>query len=422
MKKAFLLNVAGIAAILFSAGSINAQIIDCNIFMQGTYLEVGINNNGAFGTSADAPTWYHANVYDTMYNPCTGSYSVPLGLGFVADPARDGWGTGSPAYYGDFIMPGTPHEGWGISDLSGTGYAYASYYDVSGASGYSGPLTGANTTYTIIGTTKQAVWTGQLTTDTLLITQTTTIDTTNLFFLVHIDFVNGGSSTIDSFYYMRTVNAHNDEVASSNPNTMNKIEHQLPNTSNLSVVSAKGTVYTDMYMELGTNDLRAKAFIIKYTPLPTGTFASIYYEDTANYMYADSLLANTGMGLVFRIPTMGPGGSTSIDYGYAFKGGLLDSVLQDTSISLATKPVKNKTQHVSVYPNPTSDIVNVAGLNTGDRVTLYDIMGRTIGEKQIAQGQTAQAITTGQLATGIYILVVKDAAGNELTRVPVSKL
>ena len=36
------------------------------------------------------------------------------GLNFIADSDMDGWGAGTPEYCGDYAIPGSPVEGWGI--------------------------------------------------------------------------------------------------------------------------------------------------------------------------------------------------------------------------------------------------------------------------------------------------------------------
>jgi hypothetical protein len=425
MKGTLLSRVTGLAvcAALFSIHS-NGQLVNCNTFLKGNYVEAGVNNNGAFGTSVAAPTGYHANVADTMYNPCTLSYSVPLGLGFVADPNKDGWSVGTPAMYGDYIAPRTPNEGWIISDATGTGKAYASYYKISGASGYSGSLNGANASYSTTGTLRQGVWGGALTTDTLTVQQTTTLDTNNLYLTLHIRFQNMGSRTIDSFFYLRSVNAHSDQTLSGRYYTKNKIEHQLPNPANLTLVSATGTSDTTAYMALGTKDMRARGFLIKRAVMPpSGTLASVYYGDTS-YVYAegDTMTADAAMGLVFRFGLMGPGDSITIDFGYSFKGGVLDTALDTVTLPLHSIANANKGANITAYPNPAGDVINITGLSQGDHVTVYDIVGRPMMQSQMTGTNGITPLTTGNLPAGIYILTVRDADGNMLKRLPIRKL
>ncbi|MGB5439563.1 MAG: DUF4347 domain-containing protein, partial [Gammaproteobacteria bacterium] len=69
------------------------------VFLQGDFLEVGIHAAGSFGTTGDAPAGFHPLVD-----------GVDSRLGFVADPDRDGWTTGTPAQIGDYFLPGDPEE------------------------------------------------------------------------------------------------------------------------------------------------------------------------------------------------------------------------------------------------------------------------------------------------------------------------
>jgi hypothetical protein len=423
MKNTSLLKLIAITAIILLASDTNAQMVSCNVFMQGNYLELGINSNGAFGTSVNAPVGYHADVNDTMYDPCTGAFSVPLGLGFVADPSKTGWST----YYGDYVMPRTPNEGWGISDISGTGFGYASYLHTSGATGYSGPVNGASVSYTVSGAKKIGVWAGQLTTDSLSFVQTTTLDTAKLYMLQHIKFVNVGSATIDSFFYIRTVNPHSDWVMSSIYSTVNKIEAQLPNLSGLTLVSGTGTTDTSAYMAMATKNTNVRGFIIKHSVLPVaGTLASVYYRDTAHYLYGagDTLTEDGGMGLIWRFGGLGAGDSVTLDYGYSFKGGVIDTVLHIDTVEHHALVTNNtgKASTLSVYPNPTKDLINISGLRQGGYVNVYDFYGRSMLQKQMPGGQPVSTVSIGNLPTGIYMLVIKDSNGITLLRTTVQKM
>ena len=92
--------VAGAFCALGFAHTALAQVAAGDAFLKGTYLEVGISSCGTFGTSTPPPpTGYHNNEAT---------------LGFVADASQDGWGAGSPAFCGDFFVPGTPEEGWNL--------------------------------------------------------------------------------------------------------------------------------------------------------------------------------------------------------------------------------------------------------------------------------------------------------------------
>ena len=70
-----------------------------DVFLGGNYIEVGVSQRGSFGTSSVAPASF-------------GSHALG-GLGLMAD--GDGWNTGNKPTTGDFFLPGTPEERWGIA-------------------------------------------------------------------------------------------------------------------------------------------------------------------------------------------------------------------------------------------------------------------------------------------------------------------
>ncbi|MBI4928357.1 MAG: Ig-like domain-containing protein, partial [Anaerolineae bacterium] len=82
-------------------------------YIQGTYVEIGINNNGYFGAAApNAPAGFHDN--ESRF------------LGFVADYQKDGWTNGTPNFGGDYFTPGTEYEGFGIACTGGSAANYGS--------------------------------------------------------------------------------------------------------------------------------------------------------------------------------------------------------------------------------------------------------------------------------------------------------
>ena len=45
------------------------------------------------------------------------------GVGFIADYGKDGFSTGSPAYAGDYFLPGSPLEGWQVEYTTPSGFS-----------------------------------------------------------------------------------------------------------------------------------------------------------------------------------------------------------------------------------------------------------------------------------------------------------
>jgi len=80
-----------VALSLFAGGKASAQLVGTDCFLQGRYVEVGINQMGGFG-ACTSPMTYHPHV-------CCGTATAftPGGnLDAVVDWGHDGWSVGSP--------------------------------------------------------------------------------------------------------------------------------------------------------------------------------------------------------------------------------------------------------------------------------------------------------------------------------------
>ena len=94
-------------------GARSATNSNGDVFLGGNYLEIGVSKGGSFGTSAEAPASF--NSHATERN----AYR----LGLMID--GDGFDVGEPPTTGDFFLPGTPEERFGVGyKIDGTTYQY----------------------------------------------------------------------------------------------------------------------------------------------------------------------------------------------------------------------------------------------------------------------------------------------------------
>jgi hypothetical protein len=91
-----------------------------------------------------------------------------------------------------------------------------------------------------------------------------------------------------------------------------------------------------------------------------------------------------------------------------------------TALSLKVKNV-NANTGVKVYPNPSAGMINVTGLNTGDQVSIIDMMGNISGLNGSVSGTGNDHFTLNGVPPGNYLLQVKDLNGNVTARVKVQK-
>jgi gliding motility-associated-like protein len=279
-------------------------------------------------------------------------------LGFVADYGKDGWTTGSPAYFGDYFMPGAVQEGFSVQVNGVRANAWSNNYQSTGP-GFTGPLTGTNISLQPTATETRAVWQGMMST-TLLVRQTIILKKTKSYFVSNVVLKNTGTDTLKKIYYQRTVDPDNEVSISGNYTTTNKIAYQLPNPYNKTLVTATGTTYRNAYLGLGTKDCQAKCFVVGSGLFATADLESAY-NGTSGYYYVDSTIADVGIGLVFKIGTLAPGDSTSFSYAYILNEADLDDAFMETEPGFSYNGTFYPSGSVIVKPTGTVvpiDIVN----------------------------------------------------------------
>lgn len=290
-----------------------AQLVSGDVFLQGNHVEVGIAPNGAFGSGGNAPSGYHPR----------GS----SGIGFVADPAKDGWTTGTPTYFGDYFLPGTPQEGW---DISIDGISHSAWRGL-GSTSMTGSLTGNNTGYATIGSKKTGTWKGNV--GDLEITQTTSLQSNKLYFVVNVEFYNSGTTTLRNIYYNRSVDPDNEQTLTGSFTTKNKIVFKLPGSpSNKTLVTGVGLDYPNAYLGLGTKDCRAKPYIIPSSLYPVTDLEDLYEGSgsASGFLYDTTSFTNdVGIGIVFKLDSLPAGKSTSVAFAYILREIDLDSAFLD---------------------------------------------------------------------------------------------
>jgi gliding motility-associated-like protein len=304
-----------------------AQMIGADIFMQGNFVEEGIATNGAYGTAGNAPGSYHAR-------PDFGLVGGPLG--FVADPAKDGWmvsSPGYPTYFGDYFLPGTPQEGWDIQVNGSRGEAWRGV----SATSFTGGLTGSNSSYTATATQKTAVWNGSF--GNLAIRQTTMQKIDKVYFVARIELTNTGPTTLTNIYYNRSLDPEPDATIGGNYSSDKRIIFQPTVLSKNCLIVATGQDYVNAYVGLGSKDCRAKCYITS-TYTPDAPLNNVYGQSgsAAGYIYNVNGFssANTSMGIVFNVGNLAPGEKTELAFAYILKQADLDSALSETAPSFVT--------------------------------------------------------------------------------------
>jgi gliding motility-associated-like protein len=319
----------------FFSVSGQSQLLSGNAFLQGSFVEVGINQCGSFGTTNNAPAGFHARS-GAAASPTTNQ----LNLGFVADIGKDGWTVGTPRYAGDYFLPFTPRVGWGISfngnhyRVERTGSSVTNCITLAPAVP---PFPGSNISVTSNAQQSVATWSG--TANGLQLEKIVTVKREALFFTVKIKLKNTGATTLNNIYYGDYVNPdhgfYNNDVASGNAATTNSIVHQI-NTDNQSLVQSIAT-NNQYYLGIGSKDCRSKVFrgVNNYfDPNPTnvqqwydGSIAGIGYTGADN----PAPLTNSIIGIGFDAGSLNAGDSTSFLFTYILNAADFNEALANTA-------------------------------------------------------------------------------------------
>ena len=355
-----------ITFLLGSCAASYAQMVGVDIYLPGRYLEIGMNNTGAFG----APT------------PPAGYHPYPAGpLAEVYDYGHDGWTVGTPPFYGDYTYPGSPFEGWELQ-VNGVRNQAFTTGPVSAISG-PGTMTGNNVSYVDLAGQLIANWAGTASGGNLSINMQTVVDTLGNTAVVTVIFRNTGPTAIPGVYYMRSCDPDNDEAHGGSFATNNTIVHQNELPSHAVEVDAEGALYGD-HWSLATKDCRAVAFIYESWPMSiTQDLAAVWsetYTAGTQYTLGGTLDGDYAFGIVYNLGTINaagtPGDSAVISYAYIFNDtySTIDSAFPDPILYVAGIPAVNSpipfptidTFNSCLYPALTSIPVNITNATTGN--------------------------------------------------------
>ncbi|GAA4466955.1 hypothetical protein GCM10023093_21950 [Nemorincola caseinilytica] len=324
-----------IGFVLALTNSAYAQIVGTNCFVQGTFLDIGMNRNASFGAcngNGAIPGSYHR--HSTAGAPPTGT-----NLAETYDYGHDGWATGAPVFMGDYTYPGSPFEGWEIQIGTARSQAFqncgGTFTNVGGAT-----MTGNHTAYSSAGGVALGVWDGTFTSGggNLAIRQTTSVDLGGSAVIVTTVLRNTGAAATGPVYYMRSCDPDNDQTWPGGGFwTTNQIVHQNEDARHRVLVSSRGATGTASYMSLGTKDCRARCGIYGGWPMPSGAdLASVWAGTYGGGTYGPVGATSDGdiaIELTYNLGSIPAGDSTVLSYAYIFNGNLgIDSAFPDPQI------------------------------------------------------------------------------------------
>jgi hypothetical protein len=407
MKKYTLLIIL---VIVSCTGSVFAQMVGTNIYLQGRYLEIGMNNNGSFGTCNSAgaiPGGYHPHQSGTGIPP------VGTNLAEVYDYGKDGWAVaaaGAMPYMGDYTYVGSPFEGWELQIGTGRVQAFQNCAGTMMIGGSGMTMIGSNVAYTNAGGSATGRWQGTATVSgggLLSIRQETIVDTNASWVKIKVRLRNAGATTLSNIYYFRSCDPDIDQTwAGGGFYTNNIITYQV-DTANRVLVSAIGTL-AGAYMGLGAKDSRARCCIYDSWALSSSVDLATMWNGTASITTPGAASGgDIAIGLTFKLDSLIPGDSIDFSYAYIFSNpSAIDSAfapcaaIAGAAITSASSACTSTTVNLSSTGTSTSGVA-YQWQSSPDSAAWANIPGAT----------SSTYITTGLSATTYYRLVATCITG-----------
>lgn len=331
---------------VFTPNNSFAQLVGGEAFLQGNFVQVGINERGSFGSFNTPPAGY---------NPS------PAGsdLGFVADPDQDGFTVGTPPLCGDYFVPGNPEEAWGLT-VDGTNY------NNSRGSVLANDVPGALMNYNATATEISVDWEGTIgggPANGLTITKTTTVPVDGLYFVTSVTLTNTTGATIPAVYYMRNVDPDNEQPLTGSFVTENTIVDQPGDpASNIdkALVQALGTTH-GCYLGLGTRDCRAH---VTHGGFSNRSALGIYNGTFLNDTPGATSTGDAAISLAFNIGDIPAGETRTLAYAYVLDAAQLDVALNAAATVQYTANGFNVTAagtSITVAPGADADLKIIGG-------------------------------------------------------------
>lgn len=370
-----------------------AQIVGTNAYLQGDFVELGINGNGGYIANAEAPAGYH-------------DLAGFSGFGLVADSDKDGWEIGSPGYCGDYFEPGSPEEGFAIR-VGGINY-YNTYYS-SDAPGsfvsFSNPPSGPTTT-----------WKGVIAAAGLEVTQISAIPSGGSSVLTTVKLKNTTASTMFNVYYSRNADPDNDLDASGTFLTDNIIVQNHP-ADLWAMATATGTA-EGCYLAIASKQTNSKA---SYGGFSTdGMEPNAAYNGMSPYSISGSTTGDIAIQMSFKISSIGAGQTKVLNFTYGTNQADMEDLVAFTTDEVARR-MEDEINGISapisdfqLSPNPSNGVVNCFAYGIGENsdITIHisDLTGRIVYQSVLDNqgGQSATSLTLPQeLTNGTYLATIR---------------
>jgi hypothetical protein len=367
-----------------------------DLFLSGTYIELGISAWGNFGTTqGQTPEGY--------------AQAGSQGVGLTFNQAGFDVNGAIPTI--DFFTPGTPYESFAAGYTIGGTNSFGSNYKDGSVQG----ITTTSLTNTSSGSGLSAVWVGVLNSN-LQVTINYSFNATDLYFTTNVTLTNLSGSAMSDARYDREVDPDNTEFVSGSGgfSTINTIIAQEPGSgaSEVTAVSATGDTY---YLDTGSTatlllystdphsrvaeGLSFSGTLNPFTPL----FTSASGVNGAAPAGSTTGLSDTAININYDGGPLAAGASTSFTY---YTGLTSDISATLAAIAAAQAPVVTDTVAVNGYTVTGTADANATVIIIEGTTTVGTVMSDASGNWQF-DGST--------LSPGPHTLIASETNASNAT-------
>ena len=386
MKKEIILTAVTGLTMLLGINQANAQLVDGHAYMFGNFVEIGINANGHEG----------APIIDLTDHSRNGG-GMPL-FGFVADPAESDW----TEYNGDFFVPGTPENGFGVTfTLLGVTDSFSN--NAVALNEIPGEIISFEETVD----SSIVIWQGAV--GDLSMTLKYELEKSQHYYRTSVLFENTGLETYTDVYYYRNVDPDNNMPLGAGYSTLNKIISQTGDGEDSCIVRATQTIPWLSELIFSASGENWKCFIGGFY---NRNGASMWNGVDLWHETGDEALTDGSIGLAYKIDVIPPGKAASEWFSFttSFKSGIQFGEPNTSSI------VENNL-NFELYPNPTTNNVITLNLIGTYSFEITDTKGSIVLN---GNGNGINEIDLSGVEKGIYFINIQQENQSATTKLVVN--
>ena len=394
-----------------------SAMVNDDIFLGGTYIEVGIDSRGWYGTAENAPAGFHPASTDFLNK-----------LGMVADD--DGFGNGNAPVTGDFFLPGSPIEGIVISytDSSDVVHTAKSLNYPGYPSGLTietrqeksmGNLLEGNVIYNLDGDIR--------------LTQRTYFSVSEKEFHIDFSFENISGEALHDIIFYREIDCDQDFDLHGNYTTINRVLSNPIMLEDRTVVSGNEAIVYSLGETTGfpfvykSSDDRARAAYVPGNVVGTApSIESSYWKYDGSTMLTEEITADRHIFMTFLMNDLANGETDSATMTASLNANLDEVVVIDDTAPILSNMASSSVSYASANVNFTSDeegtyYYKVFSSEQDPAGLAASIMADPTGSGSAVAGSNTIALSGLSATTTYYVGVVeKDAAFNTSNALQVS--